>query len=157
MSSLIKFFIIAIFASSLSLTAYAGPGNGNGQGHGQGLGHGHGYGQGHGYGHGYGHGKSMSASMKGPKWSRFSKTDKTTIHDYVNKNPIAAGALPPGIAMNLARGKPLPPGIGKQLPDDLVSKLPSRPGYEYLAAGDDIVLVNQKTQIISDVISNILK
>ena len=40
--------------------------------------------------------------------------------------------LPPGIAKNLARGKPLPPGISKKyLPDELRHALPPPPkGYE---------------------------
>lgn len=60
--------------------------------------------------------------------------------------------------MNLARGKPLPPGIAKRfLPNDLLNRLPVYPGYEYLAVGKDVVLVNSTTGIVSDILANALK
>jgi hypothetical protein len=169
MHSIMKFFVIAFFASALSLinlTVYAGQGN-SGGGKGHGVGHGHGHSKSHGKGHAMGkakHGKSVNANAvskktHGPaKKAVFSNTDRNTIVKYFNKNPISANTLPPGIAMNLARGKPLPPGIAKRtLPPELISTLPVRPGYEYLAVGNDVVLVNTTTDIIADVISNVLK
>ena len=184
MYSFMKFFITVLVSSSLSLlnlTAYAGPGNsghggggqgmghgggqGMGHGNGQGIGHGNGQGIGHSNGHGVGlgHGKSMKganpvANQAHNQKVNFSKTDRATITDYVNKNPLSANALPPGIRMNLARGKPLPPGIEKRfLPSNLVSTLPVYPGYEYLAAGNDVVLVNSTTGIVADILSGVLK
>ncbi|HKV97311.1 MAG TPA: hypothetical protein VJR90_07495 [Gammaproteobacteria bacterium] len=68
------------------------------------------------------------------------------------------GGLPPGIAKNLARGKPLPPGIAAQLqplPPELVQQLPRPPaGYQIFMLDGRILLVNMATQVISDVIAN---
>src|SRR5687767_6483057 len=44
----------------------------------------------------------------------FRDSDQATFRDYFRRNRITATALPPGIAKNLARGKPLPPGIAKR-------------------------------------------
>ncbi len=67
-------------------------------------------------------------------------------------------ALPPGIAKNLARGKPLPPGIAKQvLPTALQSLLPPAPdGYERIIVAGKILLVAIATQVIVDVITDVL-
>jgi len=67
-------------------------------------------------------------------------------------------ALPPGIEKNLARGKPLPPGIAKQvLPADLTRVLPGVPrGYERVVVGSKILLVEIATQIIHDVLEDIV-
>ena len=63
--------------------------------------------------------------------------------------------LPPGIAMNLARGKPLPPGIAKRyLPGNLLARLPPRPGYEWLVVDNDIFLVVAATAVIVDVLAD---
>lgn len=84
---------------------------------------------GHGHGHGHGHG-----------W-------KSRV-----------GGLPPGIAKNLARGKPLPPGIAAQLqplPPALVQELPPPPlGYQMYMLDGRILLVNLASQVISDMIAN---
>lgn len=169
MSRRINFFIVFLFSILFSfsgLIAYAGPGNsghGNGGG-GHGNGHGNSHGHIHGDGHVSGHGKSVHAkSIENEarytgNSARFSKTNKTAIRDYYAKNPIPVTELPPGIAMNLARGKSLPPGIAKRfLPPELLSTLPVRTGYEYLVAGNDVVLVNSTTGIIEDVIASVLK
>jgi hypothetical protein len=65
-------------------------------------------------------------------------------------------SLPPGIAKNLARGKPLPPGIAKQaLPDGLVAVLPDPPhGYERIVVDGKVLLVEIATQVIHDVLED---
>ena len=67
-------------------------------------------------------------------------------------------SLPPGIAKNLQRGKPLPPGIAKRnLPNDLILELPPLPsGYECIIVVGKILIVEISTQIIHDVLSDIL-
>jgi hypothetical protein len=67
-------------------------------------------------------------------------------------------ALPPGIAKNLGRGKPLSPGIAKQvLPIALVNTLPPVPeGYERIIVAGKILLVEIATQVITDVITDVL-
>lgn len=65
-----------------------------------------------------------------------------------------SGALPPGIAKNLERGKPLPPGIAAQhLPRELLVRLP-RPadGLEYLVVAGKLLLVDTATQLVHDVL-----
>ncbi len=66
--------------------------------------------------------------------------------------------LPPGIAKNMQRGKPLPPGIAKRyLPNDLNLELPPLPsGYERIIVVGKILIVEISTQIIHDVLSDIL-
>lgn len=62
--------------------------------------------------------------------------------------------LPPGIAKNLALGKPLPPGIAKQyLPDDLRGLLPPpRRGYERLVLDGKVLLVEVATRVVHDIL-----
>ena len=66
--------------------------------------------------------------------------------------------LPPGIAKNLQRGKPLPPGIAKQvLPTGLIDLLPPPPhGYERVTLAGKILLVEIATQVIHDVLEDII-
>jgi len=69
-----------------------------------------------------------------------------------------AGGLPPGIARNLKRGKPLPRGIAKQaLPIGLVDLLPPPPrGYERVVLSGKILLVEVATQVIHDVLEDVV-
>ncbi len=80
-----------------------------------------------------------------------------TGHDNAKGKHKAKG-LPPGIAKNVARGKPLPPGIAKQqLPDGLVHTLPAPPrGYERIIVDGKVLLVDVATQVIHDILSDIV-
>ncbi|MCH8896462.1 MAG: hypothetical protein IH927_09400, partial [Proteobacteria bacterium] len=62
------------------------------------------------------------------------------------------------IAKNLQRGKPLPPGIAKQhFPVGLIDLLPPAPrGYERIIVGGKIILVEVATQIIRDVLIDVV-
>jgi len=64
--------------------------------------------------------------------------------------------LPPGIAMNLQRGKALPPGIAKQaLPTRLIDLLPPPPhGFERISLAGKILLVESATRKIHDVLED---
>ena len=64
------------------------------------------------------------------------------------------GGLPPGIAKNLQRGKPLPPGIAKQyFPHDLLARLPrAGDGLEYVVVAGKLLLVEVATQIVRRVL-----
>ena len=65
--------------------------------------------------------------------------------------------LPPGIRKNLARGKPVPPGIAMtRLPDGYVRHLPRYEGYEWRGYGTDLVLVHVLSNKIADVILDAL-
>ncbi|HET6591782.1 MAG TPA: anti-virulence regulator CigR family protein [Xanthomonadales bacterium] len=73
------------------------------------------------------------------------------------QNGLTGGKpLPPGIRKNLARGKPLPPGIQKtRMPDAFVSQLPHHPGHEWRQAGADLVLVASGSLVISDILEGV--
>jgi hypothetical protein len=163
MSTLPNYLMVAFLSlaiSGLESTAYADPG-----GQGQGKAQGHGKAQWHGKAQGHGnnknmHGIAVNKGKKIPNSVRFSSTDRTKITNFIKANPTAipVNALPPGIAMNLARGKPLPPGIAKVfLPNDILKTLPVYPGYEYLAVGNNVVLVDSTTGLIADVLANVLR
>ncbi len=70
--------------------------------------------------------------------------------------------LPPGLAKKdqlppgLAKKDKLPPGLKRdKLPADLVAKLPApRRGSERVLIGDDLVLIDQKTQVVLDILKN---
>lgn len=67
-------------------------------------------------------------------------------------------ALPPGVAKNLARGKPLPPGIAKKaVPPDMLRHLPRHAGYEWRMAGTDLILVAMATGVVADVLSGVFR
>ena len=68
------------------------------------------------------------------------------------------GGLPPGIAMNLQRGKPLPPGIAKQtLPRELLLRLPPVPaGFEYAVVAGKLLLIAIATHVVHDILVDVL-
>jgi hypothetical protein len=64
--------------------------------------------------------------------------------------------LPNGIRKNLARGKPLPPGIAKsRMPGGMNDRLPKKDGYEWRDAGRDLLLVQAGTNIVADVLEDV--
>jgi hypothetical protein len=66
--------------------------------------------------------------------------------------------LPPGIRRNLARGKPLPPGIAKRnVPAELRSRVGIADGYELVEVGLDVFLVEVATSIIHDVLMDVIR
>ena len=74
-------------------------------------------------------------------------------------NGVGNNGLPPGIAMKLERGGQLPPGIAKRdLPADVQARLPKRnDGTIRQVVGDDVVLIEKGTEIILDVIRNVVR
>lgn len=75
--------------------------------------------------------------------------------DWLSSEEVES--LPPGIRMNLARGKSLPPGIAKRFDDRLVQELPRYSGYEWRRVGSDAVLVDATNEIIHQVLTDILR
>lgn len=67
-------------------------------------------------------------------------------------------SLPPGIRKQLLRGKGLPPGIAKKvvLPRTVCSYLNLPAQYDVLVVGQNVVLYNSVTRVISDVLINVL-
>ncbi|HDG1707770.1 TPA: hypothetical protein PFE25_000903 [Kluyvera ascorbata] len=148
LAALVAAFSIAL----LSGTAYANPGNGNGN-------HGNnanksvkdydGKGQsGNSHGHRKNYGKPDHVD------SDISFNDARRI--AVNLGLTGYPSLPPGIAKNLARGKPLPPGIAKKVvPRSMLDQLPYYPGYEWRAVGNDLVLITLSTAIVTSIINGV--
>jgi hypothetical protein len=102
---------------------------------------------------GRGKGKSGDRGAQGPV-TREPGTDVEIriIRDFYSAPARKPKALPPGIAKNLARGKPLPPGIARtRVPDQLLVLLPARTGTRWLMAGDVVLLVDPK-DIVLDLI-----
>ncbi|MBL9096358.1 MAG: hypothetical protein JNK07_05475 [Alphaproteobacteria bacterium] len=97
--------------------------------------------------------KHFHADVQPP---RFSAADTTRLRVYFAEKPVVWTGLPPGLARNYGRGKPLPPGIAKKLPPGVLANLPHHQGYEYARVGQDVVLVEAASQIVVDVIERIL-
>ena len=77
---------------------------------------------------------------------------------YSTREPVGAQALPPGIRKRLARGKPLPPGIAKRfLPGDLRSRIAIPRGYEIIEVGLDVLLVEVATNVVHDVLMDVVR
>ncbi|KAB0873868.1 anti-virulence regulator CigR family protein [Cronobacter muytjensii] len=139
--------------------ALANPGNGNGNGNGNSGNHGNGHGN---------NGKSAdnkekkNANASGRK--NYGKPDNVDADISfsrarslaVNYGLTGYDSLPPGIAKNLARGKPLPPGIAKKsVPASMLNELPYYPGYEWKMVGDNLVLIALSTALVTAVINNV--
>lgn len=87
----------------------------------------------------------------------FGAVAEREIRAYFQANALTPQSLPPGIAKNLARGKPLPPGIAKRaLPGGLKTKLPAYPGHEVIIVDRDVILVDIATQVIVDILTRVL-
>lgn len=74
--------------------------------------------------------------------------------DWVREDERAG--LPPGIRMNLERGKPLPPGIAKRFDERALRDLPYYEGYEWRRVGPDAILVDAANEVIYRVIRDVL-
>lgn len=94
----------------------------------------------------------------------FSDSDRQIIHDHYSKTKkkqkglppglAKKGKLPPGLQKQLVRNGKLPPGLAKRLlPYKLEERLQPLPrGYVRIKIGRDIVLMNDKTEVIVDII-----
>ncbi|MGW1441647.1 anti-virulence regulator CigR family protein [Serratia rhizosphaerae] len=161
--------IASLGVSSAPVFADKG-GNGNGgNGHGNSGNHGNkGYDGKHGNGKGNGNGNGKGVSDEhGNKGKRGNSADDHGLvrvdlsYDRARSLALNYGltgyqSLPPGIAKNLARGKPLPPGIAKKtVPASLLGQLPHYPGYEWRVVGDDLVLIALSTALVASVINGV--
>ena len=98
---------------------------------------------------GKGRGKPGSNGASHIKVKPGSDVEVRIIREFYSVDSRKPQSLPPGIAKNLARGKPLPPGIAKKtVPDDLIILLPARPGARWLIAGDVVLLVDAGDLIV---------
>jgi hypothetical protein len=92
----------------------------------------------------------------------FSEHDRYAIRDYYGRHHLPPGlakrsSLPPGLQKQIQRRGQLPPGLrGDRLPDELEGRLSRLPeGYVRLRVGVDVVLMNTRTRVITDVMKDI--
>jgi len=98
----------------------------------------------------------------------FSDSDRARILDHYRKTgkskkmpPGLAkrDRLPPGLQRHIAKYGKLPPGLeGRRLAPELeraLSRLPA--GFVRLQVGGDIVLLNEKTRVVLDVIWDVMQ
>ncbi len=83
-------------------------------------------------------------------------TERSTVQLWLGGNPgFVAQPLPPGMRNRLAQGKPLPPGIARrQVPPDLLGRLPRYPGYDYVLIGTSLVLIELSTGFVSGILAD---
>ncbi|EOD1043954.1 anti-virulence regulator CigR family protein [Citrobacter farmeri] len=160
--------LTAVLATLVSLSLFAAPvmanpGNGNGNGHGGGQGNSSGN-QGNKGNHGQKGNGEQKNNVASEHRKNYGKPDHvesdisfaTARHLAVNYGLTGYDSLPPGIAKNLARGKPLPPGIAKKtVPASMLGELPYYPGYEWKIVGDDLVLIALSTAVVTAIINGV--
>ena len=149
---------VILALSFASAPAMANPGNGNGHG-GQ---HGNSGGQGNSANHGHQQDSERGKSHRSGKDNNDNLSVNVSYdharHLALNYGLTGYESLPPGIAKNLARGKPLPPGIAKKtVPASMLGQLPSYPGYEWRVVGDDLLLIALSTPIVTTVINGVFR
>lgn len=158
---------VVLSLSFATAPVMANPGNGNANGHGIGGG------QGNSGNHGNGNSGKGNSDKHGNKQNNGNHTsgksnksvredvDARVSYDHARHLALNYGltgydSLPPGIAKNLARGKPLPPGIAKKtVPASMLGQLPSYPGYEWRVVGKDLVLIALSTAIVTTIINGV--
>lgn len=158
---------VVLSLSFATAPVMANPGTGNGNGHGNGGG------QGNSGNHGNGNSGKGNSDKHGNKKNNGNHTsgksnksvredvDARVSYDHARHLALNYGltgydSLPPGIAKNLARGKPLPPGIAKKtVPASMLGQLPSYPGYEWRVVGKDLVLIALSTAIVTTIINGV--
>lgn len=90
-------------------------------------------------------------------------SSRALIEEYFQSHPQPVEALPPGIAKNVARGKPLPPGIAKKsIPAPLQTELRNRDSsvgkiVDALIVGDDVALVDAATGVVVDILVDVVR
>lgn len=115
----------------------------------------------------------------------FSEIEKRLIRDYFVRHTDVAGVegdegasetgkgksgqlppglakrdhLPPGLEKHIEKNGALPPGLAKRnLPSGLVAKLPAaHPGTERKIVGNDVVLLEQGTGVVLDILEGALQ
>ncbi|WP_455920940.1 anti-virulence regulator CigR family protein [Pseudomonas putida] len=65
-----------------------------------------------------------------------------------------AERLPPGVFV--VQGRPLAPGYGRPLGPRELEQLPYYPGYQWIAYGPDIVLIQDGTGVVYQVLQGVL-
>ena len=127
--------------------------------------------QGNSHGKGKGHDKKDKdkADDRGDAKFQFRSQDREVITTYYSKHgsglpPGLAkrnGNLPPGLEKQLERNGTLPPGLQKKLqpcPVEISRQLPPLPpDYQRSVIGASIVVFNRKTNIVVDVMADVVR
>jgi len=97
-------------------------------------------------------GKQAANTVPGTKKNKNKNAKK-------NKNKGKSGELPPGLQKHIEKHGTLPPGLQKkQLPPGLAKRLGvTKSGLERLIVDNDVVLVEEATGIIIDIIKDVVK
>jgi hypothetical protein len=125
----------------------------------------------HGNGKGKGHNKHDQGDddNQGDAKYRFRTEDREYVTTYYSKQgkglpPGLAkrnGDLPPGLEKQLQRNGTLPPGLEKKLqpcPVEITRQLPPLPpDYQRSVIGASIVVFNRKTNIVVDVMADVVR
>jgi hypothetical protein len=114
----------------------------------------------------------LAAALDTNRPSHFLPEERRIIEEYYHKGkklkqkglpPGLAkrgGSLPPGLQKQLDKNGRLPPGLQKRLeplPVDLDRRLPRLPEHwERVILERDVVLIDQRTQRILDIIENVI-
>ena len=117
--------------------------------------------QGNGNGHGKGHAKHGDDDDRDEHY--YGSRDRETVRGWYDEhqNNLPPGLakrdqLPPGLEKQLERRGTLPPGLQKRLrpcPEDLERRLPPPPPEcAHVLIGGHIVLLNQRSNVVVDII-----
>jgi len=125
----------------------------------------------HGNGKGKGHDKKDKdkGDDRGPEQYQFRSQDREYVTSYYSKHgkglpPGLAkrnGDLPPGLEKQLQRNGTLPPGLQKKMqpcPIEITRQLPPLPpDYQRSVIGASIVVFNRRTNIVVDVMADVVR
>ncbi|MEQ8442091.1 MAG: hypothetical protein RIM33_08600 [Alphaproteobacteria bacterium] len=88
---------------------------------------------------------------------------RAVFEDYFQANPQPIDHLPPGIARNVERGKPLPPGIARrQLPGALRSDLRTQTStigdvVDAVIVGNDVAILDAASGVVVEILRDIVR
>jgi hypothetical protein len=115
-------------------------------------------------GHGRGHANGRGARNAEQTVILERDDQRRIVRDYYRDNALPPGlakrqSLPPGLAKQVRERGQLPPGLQKRItavPSPLTARLPGLPGYyDRYFAGDDLLVVDRRSNRIVSVIPNI--
>ena len=97
----------------------------------------------------------------------FTKEEQTLVRDWfrTNRSGLPPGLakrdrLPPGLERQLRERGKLPPGLQKKiqpLPPELERRMRILPtGYRRVVIGGNVILMNEKTAVIYDIVRNVI-
>jgi hypothetical protein len=125
--------------------------------------------QGNSHGKAKGHDKKDNDDDRGLDQYQFRQQDREYVTSYYSKHgkripPGQAkknGDLPPGLEKQLQRNDTLPPGLEKKMqpcPVEITRQLPPLPpDYQRSVIGASIVIFNRKTNIVVDVMADVVR